>query len=256
MKVLCVGDVVASAGRALLRRVLPPVKRQYGVDVCIVNGENAADGNGLTNAALEDLWLAGADVVTGGNHIFRRQEIYDTLDTQPFLIRPANYPESAPGKGWCTVDRGRVQLTVINLMGVAFMDALNNPFEVLEETLCRAHYPRLCVVDFHAEATAEKKAMGFYADGKVSALFGTHTHVMTADEQILPKGTGYITDIGMTGPELSVLGICPQQAIEKLKNKMPVRFTAAPGDSAMNAVWLDIDDKTGKTTGIERLTVS
>jgi len=256
MRVLCVGDVVATAGCHVLRETLSAVKRQYHVDVCIVNGENAADGNGLTPTAFQSILDSGADVVTGGNHIYRRRELYDVLDEHPFLLRPANFPDSAPGKGYCVVDRGRYQVAVINLMGLVYMEPLRCPFETLDSVLKELGNPRFCIVDFHAEATAEKKALAFYADGRISALFGTHTHVQTADEQILPSGTGYITDVGMTGPTLSVLGVCPEQSIAKMKDKLPVRFTAAPGDTAMNAVLITLDDKTGKTVSIERLTVS
>ena len=256
MRILCVGDVVSSAGCQLLSRVLPSVKRQYAVDVCIVNGENAADGNGLTPTAFRSLMDSGADVVTGGNHSFRRRELYEELDTHPFLLRPANFPDSAPGKGVCVVDRGRYQVTVINLMGLVYLEPLACPFETLDRLLQEQGNPRFCVVDFHAEATAEKKALGYYADGRISALFGTHTHVQTADEQILPEGTGFLTDVGMTGPTQSVLGICPEQAIAKMKGKLPVRFTAAPGETAMNAVLFTLDDKTGKTMQIERLTIA
>ncbi len=256
MRILCVGDVVASAGCALIRRVLPSVKRQYNVDVCIVNGENAADGNGLTPTAYRTLLESGADVVTGGNHIFRRRELYEVLDEQPFLLRPANYPESAPGKGACVVDRGRYQVAVINLLGLVYMESLDCPFKTLDRLLEELGHPRFCIVDFHAEATAEKKALAYYADGRISALVGTHTHVQTADEQILEQGTGFLTDIGMTGPTRSVLGIRPEQAVAKMKDKLPVRFSAAEGETAMNAVLITLDDRTGKTVAIERLTVS
>lgn len=256
MRILCVGDVVATPGCSLIRRVLPSVKRQYGVDVCIVNGENAADGNGLTPTAFHTLMDSGADVVTGGNHIFRRRELYDVLDEQPFLLRPANYPDSAPGKGACIVDRGRYQVAVINLLGLVYMEPLECPFKTLDRVLDELGHPRFCVVDFHAEATAEKKALAFYADGRISALVGTHTHVQTADEQILEQGTGFLTDVGMTGPTRSVLGIRPEQAVAKMKDKLPVRFSAAEGDTAMNAVLITLDDRTGKTVAIERITVS
>lgn len=256
MRILCVGDVVATPGCQLLSRLLPVVKRQYGVDVCIVNGENAADGNGLTPTAFRTLMDSGADVVTGGNHIFRRRELYDTLDEHPFLLRPANYPCSAPGRGYCVVDRGRYQVAVVNLMGLVYMEPLSCPFETLDAVLKELDRPRFCVVDFHAEATAEKKALAYYADGRISALFGTHTHVQTADEQILPSGTGFITDVGMAGPCDSVLGVCPEQSIAKMKDKLPVRFTAAAGPTAMNAVLFTLDDKTGKTVEVERLIIS
>jgi len=256
MRILCVGDVVATPGCQLLQRVLPGVKRHYEVDVCIVNGENAADGNGLTPTAFRSILDSGADVVTGGNHIFRRRELYDILDEHPFLIRPANYPSSAPGKGACVVDRGRYQVAVINLMGLVYMDPLACPFETLDRQLEELRHPKFCIVDFHAEATAEKKALAYYADGRISALFGTHTHVQTADEQILPAGTGFITDVGMTGPVDSVLGIEPEQAIAKMKGKLPVRFSAVKGDAAMNAVLFTLDDKTGHTVQVERLIIS
>lgn len=256
MRILCVGDVVATAGCNQLGRMLAAVKRQYAVDVCIVNGENAADGNGLTPTAFRAIMDSGADVVTGGNHIFRRRELYEVLEEQPFLLRPANYPEQASGKGYCIVDRGRYQVAVINLMGLVYMEPLRCPFETLDAVLEKLGHPKFCVVDFHAEATAEKKALAYYADGRISALFGTHTHVQTADEQILPQGTGFITDVGMTGPVHSVLGICPEQAIEKMKGKLPVRFSAAAGETAMNAVLFTLDDKTGKTVGVERLVIS
>jgi metallophosphoesterase (TIGR00282 family) len=253
MNILCVGDVVGSAGCNFLRRVLPDVKRKNSVDICIVNGENAADGNGLTPVAADNILKSGADVITGGNHIYRRQELYDYLETSEFVLRPGNYPSSAPGRGLCIIDRGRYQVAVINLLGVVYMEPLACPFDTLDKLLEQAGRPKYCVVDFHAEATAEKKALAFHADGRISALYGTHTHVQTADEQILPSGTGYITDIGMTGPVVSVLGIRPEQAVSKMHGKLPVRFSTADGACSMNAVLITISDATGKTTAIKRV---
>lgn len=255
MRILCVGDVVGSAGCAHLRQVLPPVKRQYGVDICIVNGENSADGNGITPAAARHILDSGADVVTGGNHTYRRREFWEMLDESPCLLRPANYPAGSPGSGLYMVDKGRVQVAVINLMGVVYMEALDSPFETLDGLLEQAGNPRFCVVDFHAEATAEKKALAFYADGRVSALFGTHTHVATADEQILPGGTGFISDVGMTGPVVSVLGVRPELSVQKIKGKLPVRFATAGGPCMMNAVLFTLDDQTGRAVAVERLDV-
>ncbi len=255
MNILCVGDVVGTRGCEHLRRVLPALKRQYAVDVCIVNGENAADGNGITPAAAKSLKNSGADVITGGNHTFRRYEFYPLLEEEPWLLRPANYPATAPGAGVYTVDRGRYQVTVINLIGTAFMEPMACPFDTLDALLREAGNPKFCVVDFHAEATAEKKALAYYADGRVSALFGTHTHVPTADEQILPAGTGYITDVGMTGPVESVLGIKPELSIAKMHGKLPVRFAAAEGTCELQAVLFTLDDKTGRTTAVQRLAV-
>lgn len=255
MNILCVGDVVGSAGCNHLRRVLPGIKRQYSVDVCIVNGENAADGNGLTPSAAEHIFSSGADVITGGNHIFRRRELYDVLDSTPALLRPGNYPSGAPGHGIYVVDRGRYQVTVINLIGVVYMEPLADPFDTLDALLKKAENPKYCIVDFHAEATAEKKALAYFADGRISALVGTHTHVQTADEQILPSGTGFITDIGMTGPIQSVLGIRPEQAVSKMHGKLPVRFSTADGPCRMNSVLISLSESTGKAVEIERVNV-
>lgn len=253
MKILCVGDVVGSAGCKHLAEVLPTIKRRYNVDVCIVNGENAADGNGTTPRAAEALFAAGADVITGGNHTYRRSEYMDMLDNEPSALRPANFPGNPAGHGMTVVDKGRYTVTVINLLGQVYLDAVDNPFFALDALLEQAGNPKFCVVDFHAEATAEKKALGFYADGRVSAIFGTHTHVQTADEQILPDGTGFITDVGMTGPKVSVLGVKPEQSIARIRNKMPARFSTADGPCQMDAVLFIIDDTTGKTVSVERI---
>lgn len=255
MNVLCIGDVVGAVGCRHLVQVLPRVKRELAVDVCIVNGENSADGNGITPVSAGHIFDAGADVITGGNHTFRRREVYDLLEENAFMLRPANLPAGAPGRGWTTVDRGRVQLTVVNLQGTVYMESLASPFEVLDAVLEEAGHPRLCVVDFHAEATAEKKALAFYGEGRISALFGTHTHVATADEQILPGGTGFITDVGMTGPMVSCLGIRPELSIEKMKTKLPVRFALADGPCGMDGILFTLNDKTGRTTAVRRLRV-
>ncbi len=255
MRILCVGDVVGSAGCRQLERVLPAVKRQYGVDVCIVNGENSADGNGITPFSADALFRFGADAITTGNHVFHRREIYDRIDLCDGIVRPANYPSSAPGCGVFVVDKGRFQVAVINVMGQVYMDTLACPFETLDTLLADPTLPKVRIVDFHAEATAEKKALAYYADGRITALVGTHTHVQTADEQILPNGTGFISDIGMTGPVQSVLGIRPELAIEKMRGKLPVRFAVAEGECRMDAVLLTVDTASGKTTAIERLAI-
>lgn len=255
MNILCVGDVVGSAGCRHLQRVLPAVKRRYAVDVCIVNGENSADGNGITRASAERLFACGADVVTGGNHTFRRSEVYELLEEETGVLRPANYPDSAPGSGVFVVDKGKFRVAVINLLGLVYMEPLACPFETLDKVLTEGDLPPCRIVDFHAEATAEKKALAYYADGRVSAVLGTHTHVQTADEQLLPNGTGFISDIGMTGPVQSVLGIRPELAIAKMRDKLPVRFAVAEGECMMNAVFLNVDAKTGKATEIKRLDI-
>ena len=253
VNILCIGDVVGSAGCAHLQTVLPPLKREYQVDVCIVNGENSADGNGILPGSAQAIFAAGADVITGGNHSFRRREIYEVLEQNETLLRPANLPAGAPGRGMTVIDRGRWQVTVINLQGTAYMEPLDNPFTVLDQLLQQAGNLRFCVVDFHAEATAEKKALAFYADGRISALFGTHTHVATADEQILPGGTGFITDVGMTGPVVSCLGVKPELAIEKMRTQLPVRFAVAEGPCAMDGVLFTLDDRTGRTVSVRRI---
>ena len=253
MNILCVGDVVGSAGCRHLERVLPTVKRHYAVDVCIVNGENSADGNGILPASAKALFQFVADEVTTVYHLFLLREIYDSLEEKIGILRPANFPRTAPGGGVFIVDKGRFQVAVINLMGQVYMDTLACPFETLDELLADTSLPRCRIVDFHAEATAEKKALAYYADGRVSAVVGTHTHVQTADEQILPNGTGFISDIGMTGPVQSVLGIRPELAIEKMRGKLPVRFAVADGPCRMDAVLITVDPSSGTTTAIERL---
>ncbi len=255
MNILCIGDVVGQIGCRHLQQHLPRLKRELAVDVCIVNGENSADGNGITPVSAGHIFDAGADVITGGNHTFRRHEFYDLLEENEYLLRPANMPAGTPGRGMVTVDRGRYQVTVINIQGTAYMEALTCPFETLDFLLQQADNPKFCVVDFHAEATGEKKALAFYADGRISALFGTHTHVATADEQILPKGTGYITDVGMTGPTVSCLGVRPELVVQKLRSKLPVRFATAEGACAMDGVLFTLDDQTGCTTEVRRIRV-
>ena len=255
MKILCIGDVVGAIGCRHLLATLPRIKRELAVDVCIVNGENSADGNGLTPVSAKQIVDAGADVITGGNHTFRRHEFYDLLEENEFLLRPANLPAGTPGRGMTVVDRGRYQVTVINLQGTVYMEALTSPFESLDSLLKEAGNPKFCIVDFHAEATAEKRALAGYADGRISALFGTHTHVATADEQVLEGGTGFITDVGMTGPVNSCLGVRTELSIEKMRTKLPVRFAIADGPCAMDGVLFTLDDATGKCVSVKRIRV-
>ena len=256
MNILCIGDVVGNVGCQFLRAHLPALKKTKGIDLVIANGENSADGNGITPASAEYLLDSGVDVITTGNHSFRRRECYDFYDSCETLLRPANYPAGAPGKGLCVVDMGRVQVAVINLMGTVYLENLPCPFETLEKLLKTPDLPKLCVVDFHAEATGEKRAMGFFADGRVTALFGTHTHVQTADEILLPHGSGYITDAGMTGVIDSVLGVKPEIIIGKLRTKMPTRFDWAKGPCKMDCVLFSADERTGLCTGVERLSIT
>ena len=255
MNVLCIGDVVGSVGCRHLQEVLPRIKRELAVDVCVVNGENSADGNGITPASAKYIFDAGADVITGGNHTFRRHEFYEMLEENEFLLRPANLPVGTPGRGWTMVDRGRYQVAVVNLQGTVYMEALTSPFDTLDSLLKEAGNPKFCIVDFHAEATAEKRALAGWADGRISALFGTHTHVATADEQILSGGTGFITDVGMTGPTDSCLGVRTELSIQKMRTKLPVRFAVAEGACHMDGVLFTLDDKTGKCVDVKRIRV-
>ena len=234
MQILCIGDVVGSRGCNFLRRHLPALQRTKGIDVVIANGENSSDGNGITPASAGHLFDSGVDVITTGNHTYRRREVYDYLDETDAIVRPANFPPDAPGHGLTVLDLGRTRVAVINLMGTAYLESLRCPF---------------------AEATGEKRAFGYYADGRVSAVFGTHTHVQTADETVLPHGTGYITDAGMTGPIESVLGVKPELVIKKQLSKMPVRFDFADGDCKMDGVLFDIDEQTGLCRSAERLSI-
>ncbi len=255
MNILAIGDIVGSVGCRFLREKLPDLKKKEQIDLVIANGENAADGNGITPAAAEFLFSSGVDVITTGNHAFRRKEVYDLYDNCDTLLRPANYPDgSTPGKGLTVYDMGRIRVAVINLMGCMFMESLNDPYLVIDRMLDTLSC-RIVILDFHAEATAEKLALGYYLDGRISAMFGTHTHVQTSDERILPNGTGYITDVGMTGPYESVLGIRPELAVRKFKEKLPVRFETATGKCRLNAIRFTVDDRTGKTLSLKRIEI-
>lgn len=256
VRILCVGDVVGSIGCEFLREKLPALKKEKNVDLCIVNGENSADGNGITQNSATHLLDSGADVITTGNHSFRRKESYPLYDSCENLLRPANYPAAAPGHGLYIADLGRVRIAVVNLMGTVYLESLESPFEKLDKLLKTLDLPQLCIVDFHAEATGEKRALGFYADGRATAVFGTHTHVQTADECLLPGGTGYITDAGMTGTINSVLGVKPEIIIGRYTTKMPARFDLAKGPCKMDCVLFTADEATGLCTGVERLSLT
>lgn len=255
MNILAIGDVVGSVGCGFLRKVLPSYRKLQGIDLVIANAENSADGNGTTPASAEYLLSSGVDVLTGGNHTFRRRELYDYLETNERILRPANFPASAPGRGCLTVDMGYAQVAVINLMGTVFLENLRCPFETLDEILADPSLPKIKLVDFHAEATGEKRALAFYADGRLSAFFGTHTHVPTADETVLPQGTGYISDLGMTGVIDSALGVKPELVIRKFRSKMPVRFENAKGDCKLDGVVFEIDQATGLCQRAERVSI-
>lgn len=250
MKILCIGDVTGEIGCRYLLKTLPELKKELKADITVVNGENSADGNGITPYSADLLFAAGADVITGGNHTLRRREVFDRIESDDFMLRPQNFSENAPGKGWCILDKGRYKVAVINLAGQVYMPEVGNPFSAVEEILenVKAESIKFIVIDFHAEATAEKKALAYFVDGKVSAVFGTHTHVLTADSQVLPHGTGFISDIGFTGPIDSVLGVKKELSLARIKDGTPVKFSLAEGKCALNGVLFTIDDKTGLCT--------
>lgn len=253
MNILCIGDVVGLPGLDFLCRRLPALKRTLAAGLCIVNGENSdKSGVGLTRHTAEELFSHGADVITTGNHFLRRAGV-DFYMEEPYILSPANHPALPIEAGYCTVDLGRFSVMVACLCGVAFLEPIANPFETLERILDKTD-ARFSIVDFHAESTAEKKALGFGFDGRLSALFGTHTHVPTADEGILPGGTGYITDIGMCGPAVSVIGVTPSLAVEKQRLHVPVKFEPATGPCILQGILFTLDDITGRCVEARRIT--
>ena len=256
MNILCIGDIVGRPGRAAIARLLPGLKEEFHLDVVIANAENSAGGSGITPRVADQLFQLGCDVLTTGDHVWDKAEIREFLNQRETLLRPANFPDGAPGKGWClyeVVPGGKIG--VINLLGRVFMRYnVNCPFrEVskLVETL-KKETP-VIIVDMHAEATSEKIALGFFLDGKVSALVGTHTHIQTADEKILPKGTAYITDLGMTGPYDSVIGQNKEEIIQRFLSSLPHKFAVALEGTELHGVFLDIDEATGSARRIVRL---
>ena len=254
-KVLAVGDITGESGVDFLRRQLGRLKREKGIDFVVANGENAA-GNGLLPAQAEDIFAAGADVITLGNHTFGKMQIAHFLDENPYILRPANYTGRASGRGWGVYDCGRVQVGVLNLIGRCELDFnAENPFTTADRVLKNADKPTFVLVDLHAQATSEKLAMSYYLDGRVSALWGTHTHVPTADEHVCPKGTGYITDLGMTGPRESVLGIRPEQSVEFFLGGLPGRYRTAEGACKLQGAIFTLDSGTGLCVGVERIEV-
>jgi metallophosphoesterase (TIGR00282 family) len=255
MRILFLGDIVGRPGREIAEKILPDLKEKEKIDFIIANGENAAGGSGLTPKIADKLFECGIDVITSGDHIWKRQEIYDYLKVSARLIRPANYPEGDPGVGSTVIDAGGGRkVGVINLIGRVFMDAVDCPFVKAKEEVdkLREKTP-IIIVDLHAEATSEKVAMGWYLDGLVSALVGTHTHIQTADEKILPAGTAYITDCGMTGPYDSVIGRKKEQILMRFLTQLPTRFEMADAGVEMHGVLIEVDDSTGKAQSIKRI---
>jgi metallophosphoesterase (TIGR00282 family) len=252
LKVLAVGDVVGNPGMDRIRKYLRQLKKNTGADFVIVNGENASVV-GMTPFQAEDILDAGADVITMGNHTFGKRELVDYLDDSPRILRPANYAPQAPGRGWGIFETKFGPVAVIDLIGRCNMDyGPDNPFLMAEKLLPQLD-TKLILVELHAEATSEKLAMGYMLDGRISALWGTHTHVPTADTQILPRGTGYVTDLGMTGPKHSVLGIQPKLSIAKFRGDLTSRYQWADGPTKLEAVLFTIDTDTGLCRHVERV---
>ena len=256
LRICVIGDIIGKPGRQAVASVLPELRRDAPLDVVIANGENVAAGAGLTPSLAEELLTGGVDVITSGNHIWDKREIYDYLDTDRPVLRPINYPDEAPGRGWLVhhTDDGD-EVAVINAMGRVFMNQLDSPFTKLDELLDGAAVPLppVRILDFHCEITSEKNAMGWYLDGSVSAVVGTHTHVPTADARVLPSGTAYISDIGMTGPRDSVIGFSLDTVLPRFTRHLPTRFHVADGPVAFNAVVVTVARATGRATGIEQV---
>jgi len=251
MQILFIGDIVGRPGREAIRSLLPTIIKEYKPDLIIANAENASGGRGLTKEVAEELFSYGLDFLTMGNHVWDQKEIIKFIDDEQRLIRPANYPKGAPGRGYGIINRHGFKIGVINLSGRIFLTPLDNPFTMVIPLINTiALETPIIIVDFHAEATSEKVAMGWFLDGKVSAVVGTHTHIQTADARILEQGTAYITDVGMTGPRDSVLGIKKEIVINGFLTQMPTRFEVASGPRQLNAVILDIDEITGKSRNI------
>ena len=258
MRVLCIGDIVARPGRRAVREVLPKLIDSKNLDLVIANGENAAGGFGMTPDIVDEIFDLGAHVISGGNHTWDKSDVFDVLDNEPNVLRPDNYPPGNPGHGTCVVETaGGVSVGVLNLEGRVFMgNSCADPFRAADELIKElSKRAKILILDFHAEATSEKVALGWYLDGKISMMVGTHTHVQTSDEKILPQGTAYITDLGMCGPEDSVIGIKKEIAIRRFLTGRGARLEAAKKAPVFRGMIADIDEKTGKATAVERILI-
>jgi len=254
LNLLVIGDIVGRPGRQAIREFLPDLVRQYNIEFIIANAENASGGRGLTREVMQELLGAGIDVLTMGNHVWDNKEIFSFIDDEPRLIRPANYPQPCPGQGYHVYQAGfNMKIAVINVSGRVYMPALDCPFRTVEQIISSLPEVDCIIIDFHAEATSEKQAFAYYFDGRATAVLGTHTHIQTADERILPGGTAYITDLGMTGPIESVLGMDRHAVIEKFLSQRPVRLEVAKGPSQLQGVVLELDEKTHRVTQIKRI---
>jgi hypothetical protein len=255
MKILFIGDIVGSPGREAIKKLVVPLKQELGIDFVIANAENASGGSGITARVAAELFASGADVLTSGDHIWKKPEIFELINQEARILRPLNFPSGAPGRGASVfIARNGVKVGVININGRVFMEALECPFKAaLGAAEEMAAETKIIIVDIHAEATSEKIALGWYLDGKVSAIFGTHTHIQTADEKILPQGTAYITDVGMTGPYDSVIGRRVEDVLTRFLSSIPVRFQVAEGNIQLHGALVEIDEVTGKARSILRI---
>ncbi|MDA8233256.1 MAG: TIGR00282 family metallophosphoesterase [Clostridia bacterium] len=257
MRVLMLGDIAGRPGRKAVESEVKNLCEELDIDFVIANGENAAGGNGITREIADDLFDSGIDCLTMGNHVWDKKEIFDFIDVEKRILRPANYPPGTPGIG-ATVYRANreVNIGIISLSGLVFMAELDCPFRKADELITQlSKETKIIIIDFHAEVTSEKIALGWYLDGRVTAVCGTHTHVQTADERVLPGGTGYITDLGMTGPRDGVIGVKKEIVINKFLTRLPQRFEKATGSYQLNGVVIDIDEKTGKAMSISRINI-
>ena len=252
IRVIFIGDIFAKPGRKALRRLLPEIKASFKPDFVIANGENAAHGAGITEEIADEILSCGVDLLTGGNHTFDKRQAWDFLDRKPFVLRPANFPTGTPGKGYAILDRYGIKIAVLSIQGRIDLAPLDSPFDVSLKLVDEiSKDTKNIIVDFHAEATSEKRAIGFFLDGKVSAVLGTHTHIQTADETILPAGTAYITDVGMCGVEDSIIGLDKEVALKRFLTLLPWAFQPAEGKVIADFVVIDIEDS-GRAVSIKR----
>ncbi len=256
VKILTIGDIVGECGTSFVRTHLDSIRKEYAADIIIANGENAAKGNGLDIDTAETLFSAGVDIITSGNHIWNKHEISKRIDDYPYILRPANYPGECPGNGYIIFNARNVKVLVISLLGCVYLDALASPFETVKRILEReeGNYD-VSVIDFHAEATSEKAALAYFLEGKVNAVVGTHTHVQTSDARILPNGTAFITDLGMTGVEDSILGVKTECILYKFLTHMPIRFEQADGRVKFCGALITVNNATFKTESIQAISI-
>lgn len=256
MKILVLGDIISKTGRKALKKALPSLRERSGAELVIGNVENAAGLFGITEKVIDAIKATGVDILTSGNHVWDKREGYPLLETRDDLLRPANYPDGAPGRGFLVRNISGTDVCIINIQGRTFMTPIDCPFRRVSRIL--SELPpgvKVVIVDFHAEATSEKLAMGFFLDGRISAIVGTHTHVQTADDRLLPEGTAYITDVGMVGPRDSIIGVKKDQVIDRFLFGIPQRLQVESGTSILNAVLLDVEEKTGRARTIERISL-